>query len=238
MILTLPLVSGKMMIYIKINLFVCLITTYSGHLLTLSECFTWTCRDGQPTAVESDFGDSLNRRGSQRYKAGPGSCQAKPGHASSTEGFSAAGHWGEGAWHLISYHSEFCSCHWHLATEKQSRDDGCCWTQLGFHVTVAVPLYQSASRLIQNDIPLQTSVPVAHYKNPRRKWCKTKSMVALWEYHFEFTFIFAPHDPRCVFPPVSLESKSSCGPWKAPAKRGLKSPVSFQKNSMSPSPKV
>lgn len=101
-------------------------------------------------------------------------CPAKPGHASSTEGFSAAGHWGEGAWHLISYHCEFCSCHWHLATEKQSRDDGCCWTQLGFHVTVAVALYQTAPPLIQNDIPLKTSVPVAHYLlqklRPQKLW--------------------------------------------------------------------
>lgn len=132
------------------------ITAYSATYYPCLNAFIRAYETSGLTVVESDL-ETAWVDGAD-IQSGARGCQAKPGHASSTEGFSAAGHWGEGAWHLISYHSEFCYCHWHLATEKQSKDDGCCWTQLGFHVTVAVRLYQVASRLIQADIPLQTSV--------------------------------------------------------------------------------
>lgn len=163
---------------------------------------------GQLTVVESHLETAWVDGAEIACKAGPVSAwrsPAKPGHASSTEGFSAAGHRGEGAWHLISYHSEFCSCHECLATEKQSRDDGCCWTQLGFHVTVAVPLYQTASRLIQNDIPLQTSVPIAtDFKNINSRSYSNKMSLDWHWLHYLITFqfyiytCFAPKDPAAT----------------------------------------
>lgn len=33
------------------------------------------------------------------------------------------GTWGQDAWPRISYHSEFCSCHWHLARGNNGRDN-------------------------------------------------------------------------------------------------------------------
>lgn len=115
----------------RINLFAVLpFQLYQSPLsLPAFQFSTQVCERGswQQLSLSSWSGDNSNRR-SRATKQGP----RLPGQARSTEGLSAAGHWGERVWHLISYHSEFCSCHWHLTTEKQSKDDGCWWSFRAF----------------------------------------------------------------------------------------------------------
>lgn len=135
----------KMAIYIKSTRSLSCPYILFCSLLTISQVFTSRCKTAAWLCNQS--GLETVRIDGQRREAGSMPDRPGIGLASCTQVFSTAGYWVEGAWHLITYHNEFCFSRLRLDWEKLSRDNSSCWTQIVLYVVFSVPIFQAASQL-------------------------------------------------------------------------------------------
>lgn len=115
------------------------LTTYLAARWPLQERFFISVGGGdERQSASARFGVDWAGPVSLPGRARPSQAVPAPQRASVQRGTG-----GQDAWPRISYHSEFCSCHWHLARGNNGRDNSCRYRPIHLFMPLLLVLLQA-----------------------------------------------------------------------------------------------